>query len=630
MGTETQPPVRLGQAVDEMQQADRASPTVEQPSSRHERGPLVALAGVILLAVVLYAGAAQLVSTPRVHPDEHIYAGGGASLAEGEGLTLRGEAYGLGPVYPVVLAGILTVAQDRETAYAFYKVANALLFALAAFPIFLLARRLLSPWWSVGVAGLSVAIPSSMYVSLVMTESVSYLVFSTALLAIVLALERWTTARQLVAIGAVLLAYATRAQFAVLFGAFLLGLLIVWALDRDRPRPLDALKRLWPTIGVASLGAIAFVVRPLATGSSPLDSVGAYDVLFRGYDPLDIAKWGAYHLADLELYLAIVPIAVAPIALWQLWGKARDGSAQASAFVAAFLTVNAGMFFVTAAFSSTEFGFDRLHDRNIFYLAPLWLVALAVWLAGGLPRPLVATGLGIGLALALPAILPFRYISSEVGVDVVPSALWARLQESLEGDVLTARKLLVLVLFAVLVAVVLLPRRLRMAFPALILATFAIVAVLAWERMADAPEDAVFRGGLSRSWIDDRLPEDASVTKLYLVSTRCPASAQTWHALYLTEFFNARVERAAYIDDSVPDGLPIKRVDVASGGRLVGEDGSTLVADYVYTQPGIELDGEKLASGTTAGLVLWRIDGPVTVPGARANDDLRTADCPAT
>ena len=235
MGTETHQPV----AVDEAPRSDAHAPS---PPSRTDRRPLFALAGVIILAVAVYASAAQLVTTPRVHPDEHIYGGGGASLAEGEGLTLRGEEYELGPVYPAILATVLKLSGDRETAYAFYRVANGLLFALAAIPIFLLARRLLPPWWSVGVAALSVAIPSSMYVSLVMTESASYLTYSLAVLAIVVALERASTARQLAAIGAIGLAYATRAQFAVLFAAYLLGLLVVWAIDRNRPSLRKALR----------------------------------------------------------------------------------------------------------------------------------------------------------------------------------------------------------------------------------------------------------------------------------------------------------------------------------------------------------------------------------------------------
>ncbi len=597
--------------------------------ARRSHGPTIALAAIVIVVACAYAGAAQLVLTPRVHPDEHIYWLGGAALAAGEGLTLRGEDYVLGPVYPAVLAGVLTLAPDRETAYHLVKVANALLFALAAIPIFLVARRLLTRWWSVGVAAMSLAVPSSLYVSLVMTESVSYFVFSLAIYAIVLALERSTVLRQLVAIAAIVVAYETRAQFAVLFAAYLAALGLIWAMARDRHGLRSTLAELWPSIAALALGVAAFVVRPLVTGGSPADAVGAYSVLFRGYDPLDIVKWIAYLLTDLEIYLAIIPIAVAPVVISRLWRRGREGSQQAAAFVAVFAMVNGGMLFVTAAFSSTVFGFDRLHDRNLFYLAPLWLVVLGVWLADGLPRPRVALAVGIAAAVALPLVLPFRYIAGDVGVDVVPSALWARLNEQLAGEVVTARKLLVLLLVVLVVAIAALPRRYGWVFPAVMLASFAVTGTLAWDRIIDARENAVFEGEGSgnRSWVDDRVPSGAHVTKLYLDSSRCPSSALTRHALYLTEFFNAAVDRAAYIDHSIPDGLPISRVDVGPGGRLELESGQPLVADYVYTQPGIELDGEKLAGGTAADLVLWRIGGPVIARRAGSNEDLRTRDC---
>ena len=87
-----------------------------------DRRPILVLAAIVIGAALLYAGAAQLVSTPRVHPDEHIYGGGGASLGEGDGLRLRGEPYELGPVYPTILASVLIIAGDRETAYRGYKI----------------------------------------------------------------------------------------------------------------------------------------------------------------------------------------------------------------------------------------------------------------------------------------------------------------------------------------------------------------------------------------------------------------------------------------------------------------------------------------------------------------------------
>ena len=134
----------------------------------------------------------------------------------------------------VLLAPIIALSGGVATAYPFIKLANAVLFALAAVPIYFIARRLLSEWWSVGVAALCVAIPSSIYTSLVLTESASYLAACTALLAVVLALERQSVPRQLALIAAVGLAVATRPQFAALLPAFLAGALLLWALDARR------------------------------------------------------------------------------------------------------------------------------------------------------------------------------------------------------------------------------------------------------------------------------------------------------------------------------------------------------------------------------------------------------------
>jgi len=597
-------------------------------SPSHGRGPVLALAAVVLGAAILYASAAQLVSTPRAHPDELIYSLAGASLADGHGLRVRGDGYEYGPLYPAILATILSVVPDKESAYAVFRAANALLFALSAVPIYLVARRLLSRWWSVLVAAMSVAIPSSMYVSLLLTESTAYLAYSISVYAIVLALERPSVARQLLVVAAVALAYATRAQFAVLFAAYLAGLALAWAIAPTRPRFRDALARLWPSLGVLGIGAAVLIARPLVTGSSPLDFAGAYEVLFRSYNPFDIAKWAAYHVADLELYLAVVPLAVSPIVLTRLWRRARVGSEHVSAFLSAFLALNTSMLVVTAAFASTEFGFDRLHDRNVFYLVPLWLIVFVVWLADGLPRPLLATATGVGLALVLPAILPFRQLANEAGIDTVPGALWVWIEAQVAGPgPLSGSRLLAAFVIALLAAAIFLPRRFRLALPAAVLAVFMVTGALAWDRMVGAPEDAVFAGGLERAWIDDLLPKDAVVTKLYIESKRCPTSALTRHALFLTEFFNSTVDRAAYIGDSVPDGLPIQRVDVGPHGVLRLSSGDSLTADYVYTQPGIELRGRRLADGTAAGLVLWRVDAPVTVVGASTNEDVRTADC---
>ena len=86
------------------------------------------------------------------------------------------------------------------------------------------------------------------------------------------------------------------------------------------------------------------------------------------------------------------------------------------------------------------------------------------------------------------------------------------------------------------------------------------------------------------------------MTKLYVESTACPSSATTRHALFLTEFFNSTVDRAAYIRDSIPDGLPIDRVEVEDG-LLVLPTGAPLVADYVFTAAGDRARGAARRHG---------------------------------
>ena len=584
-----------------------------------------ALALVVLVAFVAYAGLAQLVGSPRVFPDEIIYGETAASLGEGDGLRLRGEEYDYGPLFPAVVAPAFSVVDDRATAYHLLKAINALLFAFVAVPAYLLARRVLDRWWSLAVAVLAVLVPSSMLVGLVMTETLAYLAAAWLLYAVALALERPTVGRQAAVLVGAVVAYTVRPQLAAIYGTYLVALPLLWLFLPERlSRGRQAARALWPT--ALSLAVTAVVLAaPLVTGSSPL---GAYEVLWRSYDPLVVGRWLVYHLADLELYLAVVPVVVAPAALMTLVRRGRAGSVHEAAFAALFLAANVVGLLVVAVFASTEFGFDRLHDRNIFYLVPLWLVLLAVWLAAGLPRPRAALASGAILALALPVVLPFRHVSSEVGVDVVTSALWGRVQE-LTSDVpgLNGRRLLVLFVVVLVAAATALPRRYRLAFPAVVAAVLVTTAVLAWERQIDAPENAVFAGEFSgdRTWIDDALPADARVIKVY-VDTEC-GSALTRHALYLTEFFNSAVDRAAYIGDSVPDGLPIERVDVGPDGTLVLPSREPLVADHVYTQAVLELEGDRLATGTAAGLVLWRIDGPVVARGARSNEGLARAGC---
>ncbi|MGI8479198.1 MAG: hypothetical protein ACR2M2_04985, partial [Gaiellaceae bacterium] len=456
-----------------------ATTTEAERTDTRSRVPLLALAAIVAIAFALYTALASFVDVPRVHPDEVRYAIAGSSLVEGEGLSLRGGEYGFGPLYALVLAGILLLTSGLAGAYDLFKAANALLFALTAVPVYLLARRLVSEWWAVLAAALSVAIPSSISVATVMTESLGFFTAVWALYAIMLALESPTTGRQLALLAAVAAAFATRPQFGALYVTWLLGLTLVWLmLPARRPRTRADLVRLWPSV-VPLVLAVGVLASRLVSGSSPRESFGAYWELWRGYDPASVAKWLVYHLADFEMYLAVFPVAVAPIVLWSLVRRTRDGSERAAAFAALFLSANSVGLLVVAAFNSTPYAYDRLHDRYAFYLVPLWLIGLVVWLADGMPRPLVATVTGVALAIALPAILPFRQLANEAGIDTVPGALWVGLESQTAGPgQLSGRLLLAVFVIGLLMATLLLPPRLRLVPPAAVLAVGVLASRL--------------------------------------------------------------------------------------------------------------------------------------------------------
>lgn len=596
------------------------------------RRPVLVLGGTVLVASLVLARLALLVPMPRILSDEVRYTIAASSLADGDGLGLRGTEYGFGPVYPAVLAAILAVVPDRETAYPLFKLANALLFALAAVPIYLVGRRLLPPAWSLAVATLSLAIPSSIYVSLVMTESAAYPAAWLAILAIVLALERTSPWRQLGVLGAIALGYLTRAQLAALLPAFVAALGLVWILvPARRPRSLRALRELWPTLAVVALGIALVVAAPLATGGSPAGLPSAYDELWEGYDLVDIGRWVVYHLAALDVLLVVVPFAVAPIVLARLLRKARAGDRRAGAFATAFLAVNASLVLVAAAFSSTPAGLDRLHDRYLFYGVPLWLLVLAVWLREGLPRPALATAIGVGLALVLPALVPFEQLAAEEGADVdaVVTYLWSEVNaaafESLP-DAVSGRRVLALFVVAVVVAVLVVPRRFGIGLGAVVVAILLASTAIAWRNSLRAADDFEAALPADREWVDRAVGERTSVTSLY-ISAPCAAAARTSRALLLTEFFNRAVTRAAHLDERDGSLLPSTEVRVGADGSVRKGSGGPLAAEAVVVHAGITLRGERVATGTAVPLALWRVGGPVHLAGAVSTSNLQEIVC---
>ena len=130
------------------------------------------------------------------------------------------------------------------------------------------------------------------------------------------------------------------------------------------------------------------------------------------------------------------------------------------AFVAAFLTVNAATVLIAAAFASTPYGYSELHDRYALLRRAAVARRFAVWLARGMPRPLPLTAAASRSPSLLPAILPFGLIGGNLVVEVVPTALWSWVWTVVEATPqLDGRRVLGICVCLLVVAAVAVPRR---------------------------------------------------------------------------------------------------------------------------------------------------------------------------
>ena len=167
---------------------------------------------VILLALVagsiVWRGLqARLVASPWIMPDELIYSSLARSVASSGELAIRGaRSSGYSVLYPL-LQSLPFSASTSHAAYAAAKWENAVLMSLAAIPVYLLARRLVPNALALLASALTLLMPSMAYTGLLMTENAFFPLFLLAIVAIVRMLEHPTAARQLSALGVIVLAY---------------------------------------------------------------------------------------------------------------------------------------------------------------------------------------------------------------------------------------------------------------------------------------------------------------------------------------------------------------------------------------------------------------------------------------
>ena len=574
------------------------------------------LVAIVAGSSVFRAAIGRGIVAPFVMVDEIIWAEVARGIADAGEPLLRGEPDpGYSVLYPLVLSPLYVLFESLPDAYEAVKATNALLMSLAAVPAFFLARRVVGNGYSLMAALLAVALPSLAYTGTVMTENLFYPLFLAFSLVLVLVLERPSGPRVALLVALLALAFATRVQAVALVGAIVLAPLVLAIFEKCGLREVVARYRV--LYGVFAALIVVGIVGSLATGRSLGDLLGAYEAVEdASYSLGEVLDYLVWHVAELALYVLVVPLAATIV----LVARARSSDRPLQAYLAATVAITVTQVPVVAAFASAFS--DRIEERNLFYVAPLLVIALLAWIERGAVRPRILAPVAAAVSALVVLLIPFdRFLTTSAITDTLMLLPFWSLQDNIGSDWITvAAAVLSLGLAALFVFV---PARYAFVLPVVVLALWAVALKPIWwgthgfERFSAG---ALFQGirAPDKDWIDRALPSGTETAFIWTGRTDRLTVNQN-------EFFSRAVGPVYYTDKPTAGGLPETPIVIdPDTGEVTLPDGSPVEDEYVVADSSFEPDGEPVARDKGWGITLWRVDRPlvsaVRIDGLYPND----------
>jgi Dolichyl-phosphate-mannose-protein mannosyltransferase len=343
--------------------------------TRITTAPFVLATMVVASAITQFIAASPRASV-RYLPDEYLYAQLARSIGHGHGSTVLGQAASMPAMLEPLLTAGFWASSSAETSIHLTQGFHSVAMALAAVPVYLIARELrLSTTAALVSALIALVAPGMLYASYVTADALGYLLALVAVHAAVRVFSRTTVASQSWFLAAAGLAIFARLQYATLIPAFVVGALVV-----ERFRPLRTARR-FPVIATAV--GLASIVAAVA-GRSLLGRYGAitdFGISSRTFD---------WTVRTGALLLVVTGAAIAPGAL--AWGlsravrpsdRVRAGFAAVSLFLLGSLVLAAGMI-------SADTYSDRFLERYLLVAFPLVAIAFFCWIDENRPGKVVA------------------------------------------------------------------------------------------------------------------------------------------------------------------------------------------------------------------------------------------------
>jgi hypothetical protein len=572
------------------------------------------LAGLLLGAMVAWIIAGRRVEAPWIMGDELTYSEYAKSFAESGEFLFREEPTAFLSIYPALIAPAW-LADSVVSAYSLAKVINVVLMTSAAVPLFLWAKRLVTPGLAFLAVFLLLVMPSFVYTGSLMTESAFLPAFLLAAFATALMLERPTLIRQLLVLGAVAICILIRLQGFILVLVVPTAVVFKALIDlRAEKRTLDRdllkseLRPYFGTAVVVTVAVIAYVVLTAARGRELGSVLGAYkEVPNANYSVREVGRWTVTHLGELSLAVGLLPVSALVVLLVLAWQRAARFTHAERAFLAFTAAAVPLMVVHVAAFASEHS--LRVEERNMFYLAPLFFLALAVWLGRGLPRPPRTTPFAVLLPAALLLAVPFEGLFNvSITTDTFALIPFLRLADLLEGSVHDVRIIIVGGALGAGLLFSVPPRWLaRVAIPAAV-ALFLVLSSYSVSGSAKTQSHAkrfAYLLGPNANWIDDRLGPDGDAA--FLVTPELTADQDV--ALQ-SEFWNRSVRDVYAFEGAVHafPGVPVA-AEPRTGVLATGTGARPRPPYAVVDTTSVTVAGTKVAENGRLGL--FRLDRPL-------------------
>jgi hypothetical protein len=373
-------------------------------------------------------------------------------------------------------------------------------------------------------------------------------------------------------------------------------------------------RRLWDFRWVYAIPVGAFVALlalQAARGRSPESLLGAYSAASESsYDLHQALRWLLWHVAELELSLGVVPFA-ALLLLLAIPGRLRERDLP---FLAAAFTLSLWVVVVVAVFASRHSG--RIEERNMFYVAPLFLIALLLWIERGAPRPWRFAVPAAAVAALLPAWIPFEDL---IGVSAVSDTFGLLTWWEVHHWGVALDRVWVAATIASIAAValwLLVPVRYAAVLPALLLVFLVAANEPVEKRIRVASIGELFQGITrpERDWVDLAVGREGEVAALW--------SARIDHrTIFENEFFSRSVGPVYTLAGALPGGLvETPLVADEESGRLLDPEGRAVRAEHALVDETVPLAGSVVSRDERKGMRVLRVGGDLrltyTVDGA--------------